>query len=134
MLSSEITFKQLLWRSGFTDLSQKGKHRIAKYLKVSKPTVDRWLKLNKPSKQAIELLEIKRVNLRQSVDWDGFVFRENYLVTPDGYRLDMPHLRHYGMYMHLLFAVLEDESYKQIPRVRHIEQHILKLVANGGFE
>lgn len=128
-----VSFKQMLWRSGFTDISVAGKQRIAKYLHVTPRTINRWLETDKPSKQAIELLNVKKVNLRQSISWEGFVFRDDYLVTPDGSRLTANELRVHSLYMQLMRAVLDNQDKNKNNEIIRIKQNITQLVTSLNF-
>lgn len=131
---TSATFRQLLWRSGFTDFSMRGLENIARYLHVTPRTIRRWLHSDKPSKQAISLLEIKQTTIRKSDLWDNFVFRDNYLITPEGFRLDVQALRCYSVYMQLIHAVVENVDYSNIPQAVKAEKLMLEMVANGQFD
>lgn len=128
-VESKETFEQLLWRSGFTDVSRKGKERIAAYLKVSVRTIERWIKHNNPTEMAKELLAVKRTNLRQSTTWDGFIFREDYLVTPDGSRLTGQDLRMYGFFIQFVFTVCDEVEYESNETVMEIRNKIIALAS-----
>lgn len=78
-----INFKSLLWKSGFADTSMKGNELIAEFLNVSTRTIRRWIKNNKPSKSAIQLLENRKNTLNDH--WRNFRISGNEILTPNGY-------------------------------------------------
>lgn len=77
-------FYQLLWKSGFTDTSEKGLLSIGNYFERSPRTIRRWINDDCAPNWAIEKLN-NRSKLT-SDKWNGFHFSHDELVTPNGYR------------------------------------------------
>ncbi|WP_448568908.1 DUF3653 domain-containing protein [Thalassotalea ganghwensis] len=84
-------FKNLLWKCGFTDTSTKGNEDIAKYLCVSPRTIRRWIKTNKPSKQAVKILNDRERMLNNY--WENFRILNDKIMTPNGYRYSAQELK-----------------------------------------
>lgn len=79
----EISFRQLLWKSGFSDQSMKGIKEISEFLLVSERTIQRWMQNDRPSKQAISMLKNKENHLNDF--WRNYKIKKDSIILPSGY-------------------------------------------------
>lgn len=97
------SFRNILWKAGFTDQSVKGLTEVAEYLHVTLPTIYRWIKYNRPSKQALNMLENRDKNLGKY--WNGFLIKQDRICTPNGYEYSTTELQKLALEIERLKAL-----------------------------
>lgn len=100
---TQESFKNILWKAGFTDQSVKGLNKAAEFLHVSQSTIYRWTKNNRPSAQAINMLNNRDRNLDKH--WDGFKINKNRIRTPNGYEYSTTELQKLALEIERLKAL-----------------------------
>ena len=80
---NEIDFRNMLWKSGFTDTSLKGQQEIADYFSVTTRTIREWLRTNKVPQSQLDKLTDMTKTLND--EWSNFKIKGNKLFTPNGY-------------------------------------------------
>mgnify|MGYP000633632953 CR=1 FL=1 len=100
---TEESFRNILWKAGFIDQSVKGLTEVANYLHVTLPTIYRWIKYNRPSKQALNMLSNRDRNLDKN--WDGFKINKNKIRTPNGYEYSTTELQKLALEIERLKAL-----------------------------
>lgn len=100
---TQESFKNILWKAGFTDQSVKGLTEVANYLHVTLPTIYRWIKYNRPSKQALNMLANRDRNL--GTHWDGFLINQDKISTPNGYEYSTKELQKLALEIERLKAL-----------------------------
>ncbi|WP_368389589.1 DUF3653 domain-containing protein [Thalassotalea sp. 1_MG-2023] len=84
------------------DITPTSKIQIAKNLGVTVRCIEKWIVNDKPNKQAIKLLKQRQITLRKSSCWKGFRFSDDYLITPNGYKIKASELLAFGLYKQMM--------------------------------